>query len=301
MSCILPLKRLLPSFVPILIFTALIPVITMAQAGETTNKIGITMINIPAGSFLMGSCKAPEDIEEKNKKRAYLGQPPLTDNCPDIDTEGHLAYDNETPQHRVNINAFQMSKTEVTLGQFKEFIIAAGRSDLVNEDFMKCNSYGDSSPVVQVSWHDALAFIKWLNKTAGSGYRLPSEAEWEYACRAGGDHAYCGSNNLDTVGWTERNSGGSQHPVGGKQANAFNLHDMNGNVWEWVQDCWHDSYRGAPSNGSPWTNSCFENDDDGGILRGGAWNFYGWRPAERNYVSRAGRDGFNGFRLARSR
>lgn len=270
---------------------------TAVQAGETTNKIGITLVDIPAGSFLMGSCKFTDAMREENRKRAFLGQSRLSTDCAHADND---ADDDETPQRRVTLRAFQMGKTEVTLGQFKQFIAAADRSDLINDDFMKYNAYGDNAPVVQVSWHDAQDFIKWLNQTQGGGYRLPSEAEWEYACRAGGNHSYCGGDNLNAVGWYDDNSGGRQRAVGGKQANAFGLHDMSGNVWEWVQDCWHGSYRGAPSDGSAWTSGC---SSDGRRLRGGSWGYNArdTRAANRSNDAPGNRIHVNGFRLARTR
>ncbi|MDX9945538.1 MAG: formylglycine-generating enzyme family protein [Azonexus sp.] len=251
---------------------------SFAYAGETTNKIGITMVDIPAGSFLMGSCKPPA-------------------NCSNADPD---AYDVEIPQHRVNVRAFQMGKTEVTLGQFKKFIAAAGRTELLSGDFMKYNAYGDNTPVVEVSWHDAQDFIKWLNSVDGGGYRLPSEAEWEYACRAGGQHKYCGGNDLNALGWYDDNSGKRPRPVGGKQANAFGLHDMSGNVYEWVQDCQNHSYRGAPTDGSAWTSG----ECDARVLRGGSWFNVAKvaRAANRSIFYLAGSRNFiNGFRLARTR
>ncbi|AGX87735.1 formylglycine-generating enzyme family protein [Candidatus Symbiobacter mobilis] len=271
--------------------------VTTIQAGERTNKYGITMVDIPAGSFVMGSCKLTQAQVEDNKKRAFLGQAPIGVDClagsPDSD-----AGDSETPQHRVSIRAFQMGKTEVTLGQFKRFIAATGRHDLVNDDFMKYNAYGADAPVVQVSWNDAQNFIEWLNKTDGGGWRLPSESEWEYACRAGGRHTYCGGDNPEAVGWFGGNSGGRQHAVAGKQPNAWGLYDMSGNVYEWVQDCWHDSYNGAPANGSAWMSGQCELR----VLRGGSWLDNpdslraairnGDRPVNRNYIA--------GFRLART-
>ena len=270
---------------------------TAVLAVDATNKIGITLVDIPAGSFLMGSCKVTSAMQEENKKRSFLGQAPLTAKCQNSDSD---ASDAEAPQHRVSVRAFKMGKTEVTLGQFKQFIAAADRSDLINDEFMKYNPYGDDFPVVYVSWHDAQDFIKWLNQTQGGGYRLPSEAEWEYACRAGGNHTYCGSNDLDAVGWYSDNSGHSQRTVGGKQANAFGLYDMSGNAWEWVQDCWHDSYRGAPSDGSAWTHSCT---NDGRGLRGGAWGDDARfsRAAIRSLNSPGVRGDSFGFRLARTR
>lgn len=265
-----------------------------ADAGETTNRLGITMVDIPAGSFQMGSCKVTSEVEAENKRRAFLGQAALSTNCGSSDPD---ASDDETPLHRVSIKAFQMGKTEVTLGQFKQYIAASGRSGLVDDEFMRYNRYGDDAPVVQVSWHDAQNFIVWLNKTAGGGYRLPSEAEWEYACRAGGNGKYCGGDNLDALGWYADNSGEHQHGVGQKQPNAWGLYDMSGNVREWVQDGWHDNYRGAPNDGAAWGGG-----DGRKVLRGGSCylNSRYSRAAHRFIFGPAMRDHYYGFRLART-
>ncbi len=267
-----------------------------AQLRETTNRIGITMVSLPAGSFLMGSCKVTSDMAEENKKRAFLGQPALSANCAGNDPD---AYDNEAPQHRVQVPAFQMGKTEVTLGQFKQFMAAAGRTDLVNDEFMKYNRFGDNAPDTMVSWHDAQAFIAWLNQADGKGWRLPSEAEWEYACRAGGNHTYCGSNDVGSVAWYDGNSGNRPQAVATKQPNAWGLHDMSGNVWEWVQNWYHDSYRGAPTNGSAWVSG---GDQRLRMLRGGSWNDLARnsRAADRYVNSPDFRYFLSGFRVART-
>ncbi|MEF8709807.1 MAG: SUMF1/EgtB/PvdO family nonheme iron enzyme [Candidatus Accumulibacter propinquus] len=255
---------------------------TLAQAAER-----IEMVNIPAGSFVMGSCY-------QDKKSAFLGE----SSCANQDPDARSA---ESPQHRVSVGAFQMGKTEVTLGQFKVFIKATGRTNIVNDDFIKYNAYGDDAPVVWVDWHDVQGFIVWLNDTAGGGWRLPTEAEWEYACRAGGSARYCGGSDLNAVAWHGGNSGQRPHRVGTKEANAFGLYDMSGNVFERVEDCWHAHYRGAPSDGSAWTSGC---NKDENVLRGGSWirNASDARAADRPgstlSYSRY-RDG--GFRLARTR
>lgn len=242
-----------------------------AFAGETTNAIGITMVDIPAGSFLMGS---------GNDSKADAS---------------------ETPQHRVSIREFQMGKTEVTLGQFKRYIAAAGRSDLLNEDFIKYNTNGENAPVVQVNWNGAQAFIAWLNKSDGGGWRLPSEAEWEYACRAGGNGTYCGGDNINAVAWFDGNSGNRAHAVGTKAPNAFGLYDMSGNVWEWVQDWKHDDYKGAPTDGSAWVTG---GNQRYRVQRGGSWSLFPdvARAASRNHNS-PGDPGTasSGLRLARTR
>lgn len=265
-------------------------------AGETTNRIGITMVDIPAGSFVMGSCIQDAGIVEENKKRAFLGQTPLAGNCTNPDRD---ASSSETPQHRVSIKKFQLSKTEVTLNQFKKFITAMGRGDLVDTYFMNDNQFGDDAPVVKVSWHDAQDFVKWLNSIDSGGYRLPSEAEWEYACRAGEQHKYCGSNSVDEVAWHNGNSGYRTHPVAQKKPNSFGLYDMSGNTSEWVQDCWHDSYNGAPTDGAAWGNSSCKS----GVLRGGAWGNSVRHPRAslRDQAPLDFRHFDFGFRLARTR
>ncbi|WP_238944761.1 formylglycine-generating enzyme family protein [Allofranklinella schreckenbergeri] len=248
----------------------------------------IPMVRIPAGRFVMGSCLPPSE------KDRFMGK---TASCGAYDAD---AYSEEGPQRTVHVKAFELGKTEVTLGQFKQYIRAAGREDLLTDDFMKHNAHGDNAPVVEVSWNDAQAFIRWLNQTQGGGWRLPTEAEWEYACRAGGKHRYCGSNDLNAVGWFDDNSGGRQRAVAQKAPNAFGLYDMTGNVWEWVQDCWHDSYRGAPTDGSAWTGNCEEGDRR--VARGGSWNLSARyaRAAIRISLTPGIRLYNFGFRLART-
>lgn len=238
------------------------------------------IVNIPAGSFMMGSCAKQSQQND----------------CSPQDPD---AKRDETPRHRVNIAAFQLAKTEVTLGQFKAYIKATGRTSLVDEDFMRYNNRGDNAAVVQVSWNDAQGFIQWMNQTQGGGWRLPTEAEWEYACRAGEQHKYCGSDNFSEVAWHGGNSGGGQRDVGTKRANAWGLHDMSGNAWEWTLDCLNESYQGAPTNGSAWTSGNCERR----VLRGGSWddsaNYS--RAANRSSGGPGSRYYFSGFRLAKTR
>lgn len=265
-------------------------------AGEFTNHIGMRMIDIPAGDFLMGSCKPVASAGGKFVTRGERIPPAVTCHRPEAESAN-----NEAPQHPVSIKAFQMSRTEVTFGQFKKFIAATNDTELMTA--MKLNLHDDETPVVQVSWHDAQAFIRWLNQSKPVGdrstYRLPSEAEWEYACRAGGNFAYCGGDAVGTVAWYDENGAKRPHPVAGKPGNAFGLYDMSGNVWEWVEDCWHETYRGAPNDGSAWVTAC---DSAGRVLRSGSWYTFASqsRASGRNYHPPGDRHYLNGFRLART-
>lgn len=263
----------------LLLASALVPSLAQAQS--------IQMVNIPAGSFMMGSCA------KQSAQDAFLG------NAAGCSPQDPDALSSEMPRHRVSVPAFQMGKTEVTVGQFKAYIKATGRTDLVDSDFINSNNEGDNAPVGNVSWNDAQAFIGWLNQTEGGGWRLPSEAEWEYACRAGGQQRYCGSDLVGEVAWHEDNSGKRAHAVATKSPNAWGLYDMSGNVFEWTQDCWNDNYRGAPSQGGAWTSGkC-----DHRVLRGGAWNngVHHTRTGSRGSNAVGARFSDDGFRLARTR
>jgi len=155
------------------------------------------------------------------------------------------------PVHTVSIGRpFAMAKTEVTQSQWRA-VMGTDPSKLA-----RC----DDCPVAGVSWNDAKMYVEKLSRMTGKIYRLPSEAEWEYACRAGGREEYCGSEAIDSVAWHgaligNGNSGGKTHPVGQKKANDFGLHDMSGNVSEWVEDCYHSGYDGGPVDGSAWITS----------------------------------------------
>jgi formylglycine-generating enzyme required for sulfatase activity len=155
-------------------------------------------------------------------------------------------------------------------------------------------------PVINVTWGDAAAYCAWLSKQTGKRYRLPSEAEWEFAAVSGGkEKKWAGTSNENELGdyaWYYQNSGGKTHPVGEKRPNSLGLYDMSGNVLEWVQDRWHDSYDGAPGDGSAWETG----DAESRVLRGGTW---GHKPrrvrlAYRERGNRGKSDDSIGFRLA---
>lgn len=187
--------------------------------------------------------------------------------CPEMIVIPSGSFDmGNLPTHRVTIEkTFAIGKTEVTQGQWRA-IMCDNPSH-----FTGC---GANCPVEQVSWNEAQAFIKTLNAKTGKKYRLPSEAEWEYACRAKGQQAYCGGDNADSVAWygaymnPAGSSGKTTNPVAAKQANAFGLYDMSGNVWEWVEDSFHENFDGAPTDGSAWQGNSAAH-----VLRGGSWNF----------------------------
>ena len=208
---------------------------------------------------------------------------------------GSTTFLEESPPHAVNVRSFLLGSLELTQGQWRS-IMGSNPSF-----FSQC---GDDCPVEKVSWDDAQQFIRKLNEKTKQKYRLPSEAEWEYAARAGSYGEYFFGDDtefLEDYGWSDGNSKGRTQPGGQKLPNAFGLFDLYGNVWEWTEDCYHLNYRGAPTDGSAWTNSCNGNYR---VLRGGAWNnhFYtAMRSANRFKLAPSFEDvGLNGFRLARS-
>ncbi|MGH8499760.1 MAG: formylglycine-generating enzyme family protein, partial [Methylococcales bacterium] len=205
----------------------------------------------------------------------------------------------EAPQHEVTIaQPFAIGKFEVTFAEYDRFAQATGRP--LPDD----SGWGrDRQPVINVSWIDAQAYARWLSQQTGINYRLPSEAEWEYAARAGSTTPYFWDDKgrIEDYAWYYKNSGDRTHPVGEKKPNAFGLYDTVGNVWEWTLDCWHDSYQNAPADGSAWLESD-KGDCVRRVLRGGSW------VNGPQFVRSAVRNGFNtdvayfilGFRVARA-
>jgi len=202
--------------------------------------------------------------------------------------------DYEKPAHLVYIKSFALGKYEVTQGEWKAVM---GRNP---SRFTKC---GDNCPVEQVSWDDIQQYIQQINQKTGQNYRLPSEAEWEYAARAGSTTKYSwgdniGQNNARCRGCSSQWIG-QPTKVGSFMPNAFGLYDVHGNVWEWVQDNWHNSYIGSPSDGSAWVTG--GDQEDRGI-RGGSWfdDPPGLRADIRSRNSQGYRNYLNGFRLAKT-
>lgn len=236
------------------------------------------MVVIPAGSFSMGS---PDD--------AFAG-------TGDADADQH---ERESPQHEVMIaQTFAVSKFEVTFSEWDACAVAG-----------PCPAAPDSwgrgeMPVINVSWEDAKVYVEWLSLLTGEDYRLLSEAEWEYAARAGTDSRYSWGDDLRTDsancdGCGSRWDLKQTAPVGSFKPNAFGLHDMHGNVWEWTEDSWHANYNGAPSDGSAWLSG---GDPSIRIVRGGAWRNEGYlvRAAVRERRHVKVRFDTLGFRVART-
>ena len=212
--------------------------------------------------------------------------------------------DNETPVRFVDIRSFALSKNEVTFDQWDACVLEDG-----------CNGYRPYNegwgrgerPVINVSWEDAQAYVAWLSEETGEEYRLPTEAEWEYAARAETETPYSwgrviATNQANCTNLDDSGGCGDQWektaPVGSFSANEFGLHDMHGNVLEWVEDCWNDSYRGAPTDGS----ARHEVECSFRVLRGGSWNSTSLqlRSAFRYHGSPSSGTDTIGFRVAQT-
>ena len=262
-----------------------------------TPSVGLEMVAIPGGTFTMGS---PE-----NEGSHY-----------------------ERPQHQVTVSPFFMGKYPVTQAQWRAI---ASRNDLKVEielDPDPSNFFGHNRPVEQVNWYEAIEFSQRLSKLTGRDYRLPSEAEWEYACRAvTTHHSPLTSKKLRVEQWNEKyhqpfhfgetltvelanydasstyaeelkgEESKETTPVGKFPPNAFGLYDLHGQVWEWCTDEWHENYEGAPTDGSPWLNG----DNNRSPLRGGSWFSLAedCRSATPKYLyhRRVARNDVNGFRV----
>ena len=247
------------------------------------NGITLEMVAIAGGTFLMGSSTNEKD-----------------------------SYEDERPQHEVTVPPFAMGKYPITQSQWRAI---AERTDLkvekdldLNPAHFKDRPDSDRRPVEQVNWYDAVEFCARLSKLTVREYRLPSEAEWEYACRARtttpfyfgetitGELAnYIASNTY--AGEAKGKYRKETTPVGQFPPNAFGLYDMHGNVWEWCADTWHDNYDGAPTDGSVWIEN---GNDNRSPLRGGSWFYFPFlcRSACRNFYFRRDYISFScGFRV----
>ena len=260
--------------------------------------VDLDLVLIPSGTFVMGS---PESEAGRDWYKLF------DESLAGVNVEG--------PQHEVKVPAFMMGKYSITQAQWRAI---ASLSQVERElDADPSNFKGDERPVERVSWEEATEFCKRLSRHTGRVYRLPSEAEWEYACRAGTrtpfhfgetitqklanywgvDYEYEGKTILGSYGQGPKGNKGEQTTnVGSFSANAFGLYDMHGNVWEWCQDHWHNNYQGAPTDGSAWLS-----EDEGASrrLRGGSWflNPVHCRSAYRESYARDVRYNYFGFRV----
>ncbi|MDP3668220.1 MAG: bifunctional serine/threonine-protein kinase/formylglycine-generating enzyme family protein [Telluria sp.] len=253
---------------------------------------GPELVLIPTGRFQMGSPEHERKIAmQAGSQKVWV--------------------ERETPQHWVGIEqSFALGRYPVKLGEWRQFVRATGWQ---TQGDLNWNAPGfaqtDEHPVVGVSWHDAHKYLLWLSDQTGQAYRLPSEAEWEYACRAGTRSAFSFGDAIDTslanYDGNYRYNGspkgvfrGGTTPVGEFAPNPWGLFDMHGNVWEWVQDVVHDNYQGAPLSGNAWV---YGGDQSRRMLRGGSWLY------NPRYLRSALRNGFSallsndivGFRVAR--
>ena len=205
----------------------------------------------------------------------------------------------ERPAHRVTISKpYAIGKYEVTLAQWNACVQAEACKAVTST-----TGSPDKSPARDISWTDTQRYVRWLSKQTGQNYRLPTEAEWEYAARAGTSSRYWWGEKMQAGMANCKGCGGDWNNdapvnVDALPPNPFGLYGMNGGVWEWVEDCWHKDYHGAPTDGSAWTSSdCREN-----VIRGGAWrndSTYAHSSSRFTYDS-AVRYILNGFRVAKS-
>ena len=242
-----------------------------------SNALELEMIRIPAGEFMMGS---PENEQQR--------------------------FDHESPQHQVKISEFFMGRYPVTQAQWRA-VAAMPQVKIVLKADPSCFN-GDNRPVERIHWHEAVEFCQRLSKKTGTNYRLPSEAEWEYGCRAGTKTPFHFGETITTelanYNGKKRYGKGPKGEYRGETtllgyfgvANNFGLCDLYGNVLEWCADPWHDNYEGAPVDGSVWKDG---GDDNKKILRGGSWRSdpRNCRSAYRGYPAPDDQSGLVGFRV----
>ena len=236
------------------------PSLTQTQKEQIIQNIMNNMIYVEGGTFMMGATSE----------------------------QGTDASDGEKPVHQVTLSSFSIGRYEVTQEEWQAVM-----------DSNPSEFKGSKRPVESVSWDDCQEFIRKLNAVTGKHYRLPTEAEWEYAARGGNrsrGYIYAGSNGLNSIAWYGGNSGHETHEVGGKQPNELGLYDMSGNVWEWCQD-WYSSY-----SSSSQTNPTGPSSGARRVRRGGIWitaaSASFCRVSFRYWYAPGLRDNYLGFRLA---
>ncbi|MDF1580038.1 MAG: SUMF1/EgtB/PvdO family nonheme iron enzyme [Desulfuromonadales bacterium] len=235
-------------------------VVQVALANDVTDELLLTLVD---GEFLSARGIRERERERERERLNQLtggmefvfvpgGCYPMGNQFGDGDSAEQLV-------HEVCVDSFRLGKFEVTQGQWRK-VMGSNPSYFKN---------GDNYPVEQVSWNDVQQFLRKLNRQTGKTFRLPTEAEWEYACRSGGKiEKYCGGSDVDSLAWYSGNSGSKTHPVAQKQPNGLGLYDMSGNVWEWCQDRYDSVYYGK----SPRNNPQGQSKGSNRVNRGGSWN-----------------------------
>ncbi|MGD8640900.1 MAG: formylglycine-generating enzyme family protein, partial [Gammaproteobacteria bacterium] len=247
---------------------------------------GPAMVVVPAGRFMMGP--TPEEP---------------------------LQLPSEVPRHAVTFEEpFAISQYEITFEEFDRFVAATGYRKPSDKGWGPRHWGRTKTPVFNVSWHDAQRYVEWLSEQTGEYYQLPSEAQWEYAARAGTDTAFHTGKCINT---SQANFHGNYNygncpttnvyrgktmPVGSFSPNAWGLYDVHGNIFEWTRDCWHSNYEGAPTDGNAWMNVGDNVDCELRVLRGGSWS---GRPQDIRSAARSRNDAdfksiFIGFRVVRT-
>ncbi|MDF1881746.1 formylglycine-generating enzyme family protein [Sulfurimonas sp. MAG313] len=243
--------------------------ISSALSLQALNIEGNELILIKAGEFFMGSNKGDTD---------------------------------ERPIHKVRINYdFYLGKYEVTLGEYNQCVTSKACREPLKDEGYSFMCVDDNCPVMKISWNDAKDYVKWLSKISGKHYRLPSEAEREYATRAHTITTYSSGDtneSLKSYAWYRENSGYTTHKVGSKKPNIWGLYDMHGNVWEWCEDDF-ENYKKTPTDGSAYKSKSPSKK----VVRGGSWFNISksLRSANRGALAPDFRNYYFGFRIARDR
>jgi len=256
----------------ILIFALLLGIITACEK-EVISEIESEMILVEGGTFMMG-CTGEQGSDCRS---------------------------NEYPAHEVTLNSFNIAKYKVTQKQWEKIMKTTVEEQRnLDHPYWYLGGVGDDYPMYYVSWDDVQEFIKKLNKQTGKNYRLPTEAEWEYAAHGGNrslGYKYSGSNKVDDVAWYNGNAGGNSHPVGTRLPNELGIYDMSGNIAEWCND-WYGEYQDSPQHnpqgqiignkrvvrGNSWywdadrSRICSRGESEGdGVLQNARYNGIGFR------------------------
>lgn len=299
--------------------TSVVGLVTLARKGVSNNVVAAM---VAAGRAERGEQEGEvEAAPSEEPLRVYARRPPGTVFSDDLSfggqgpdmvvvPAGHFQMGcvmddgkctaDQMPTHEVEIYLqFAISVYEITFADWDTCVAAGG-----------CGGYRPKArwgrgmqPVNYISWEDAQSYVSWLSNATNEEYRLPSESEWEYAARAGSPQSYSwgntvGRNRANCRGCGSRFDDDATAPVGTFAANAFGLHDVHGNLWEWVEDCWNEGYARAPEDGSAWLSG----DCSKRVLRGGAWssNALTLRSAYRSSDDQNGRGSGRGFRVVRT-